>query len=241
MNGHYACLELLIASGADVNTTLQDGRTNIILAVKNCHEKYAKSQPAEKQGLNEDYDDHHKCIELLLKEGADVNTQCDDGWTALMLAAAYGHSKCVEKLIQAGAKVNAVDNHGAFALLFACNAGDSACVDSLLQAGADVNLRDQQGTTPLISASTHGSHQLLAQLLRAGAHINRSNTAGLNALQYAQGKIRDPSDTKHTEALTLLFAAGEKFTDVSLRMMGSISKIQNCEGNLFRSVIETPV
>ena len=88
MNGHYACLELLVASGADVNTTLEDGRTNMFLAVKNCREKYAKSQQPEKQNANEDYNDHHKCIDLLLKEGANVNTQCDGGRTALMLATA---------------------------------------------------------------------------------------------------------------------------------------------------------
>ena len=238
MNGHYACFELLVASGADVNTKLEDGRTNMFLAVKNCRERYAKSQPAEKQGTNEDYDDHHKCIDLLLKEGAGVNTQCDGGRTALMLAAAHGHSKCVEKLKQAGANVNTVDNNGTFALLFACNAGDSACVDSLLQAGADVNLKDQQDTTPLISASAHGSHQLLAQLLKAGAHINRRNTAGLNALYYALGKIRSTSDTKHTEAVTLLFAAGETFIDASLKMMARYPRYRTVKETFFEQSLK---
>ena len=135
--------------------------------------------------------------------------------------------------MQAGGNVNAVDNHGAFALLFACNSGDSACVDSLLQAGVDVNLKDQQDTTPLISASTHGSHQLLAQLLKAGAHINRRNTAGLNALYYALGKIQNTSDTKHTEAVTLLFAAGEKFIDASLQMMARYPRYRTVKETFF--------
>ena len=59
---------------------------------------------------------HHQVMELLLKEGADVNIQNNDGWTALMIASDDGHHQVVELLLKEGADVNIQNNNGWTAL-----------------------------------------------------------------------------------------------------------------------------
>ena len=39
-----------------------------------------------------------------IEEGADVNAQNNDGWTALMWASQEGHPEVAQLLIEAGAK-----------------------------------------------------------------------------------------------------------------------------------------
>ena len=48
----------------------------------------------------------HKCINVLLNAGADVNTETRNGYTALMRAAQHEHTQCVKQLLHAGALVN---------------------------------------------------------------------------------------------------------------------------------------
>jgi ankyrin repeat protein len=52
---------------------------------------------------------HREVVELLLKNGANVNAKAADGWTALVRAADRGHRKVVEVLLKNGADVNAKD------------------------------------------------------------------------------------------------------------------------------------
>ena len=58
-------------------------------------------------------------VKKLLNEGADVNVQGFNGWTALSEAAYGGHTKIVKLLIEKGADVNAESNKGHTALKYA--------------------------------------------------------------------------------------------------------------------------
>ncbi len=55
-------------------------------------------------------------VRYLIDKGADLNAQCDSGWTALMRAADGGHPGHVEALIKAGAGVNLKTKKGYTAL-----------------------------------------------------------------------------------------------------------------------------
>ncbi|MBQ1960542.1 MAG: ankyrin repeat domain-containing protein, partial [Akkermansia sp.] len=57
-----------------------------------------------------------QAVDALIKAGANVNAQDEDGNTALMDAADEGHTAVVLRLIQAGADVNARDDEGETAL-----------------------------------------------------------------------------------------------------------------------------
>ena len=47
-----------------------------------------------------------KCVNLLIKAGADVNSETVDSETALLFVADWGYVKCMKSLLQAGADVN---------------------------------------------------------------------------------------------------------------------------------------
>ena len=55
---------------------------------------------------------HERCLNALIKTGADVNYANTEGSTALMAAAFFGHDKYVAAFIQAGADVNLKDIYG---------------------------------------------------------------------------------------------------------------------------------
>ena len=42
---------------------------------------------------------HDKCVDTLIRAGADVDIQTKYGRTALIVAAEWGHDKCVDMLI----------------------------------------------------------------------------------------------------------------------------------------------
>ena len=75
--GDLATVNQLLASGADVNTTDDDGVTALMIAAQNGHEVI---------------------VSALLSGGADVNAQFTNGVTALTLAQEGGHSVIVELL-----------------------------------------------------------------------------------------------------------------------------------------------
>ena len=70
---------------------------------------------------------HHDCMDVLIKAGADVNTQDEMGYSPLMHAAEEGYEKCVQILIEAGADVNLTDDTGFAALIGAASHGHDWC------------------------------------------------------------------------------------------------------------------
>ena len=86
-------------------------------------------------------DDFIKCIELLVRPGADVNKNDYKHESPLVIALNYGFDEGVCKLLSAGADVNTYA-YGLSPLMHAAAVGFPKCVQLLLTAGADVNERD---------------------------------------------------------------------------------------------------
>ena len=95
-------VELLINKGASISSESTSGMTALKLAIS--------IQSSE-------------CVEILLREGAEVNHQCEYGWypmqTPLMIACQFGTKKIVELLLENDADVNLRDISGGYALLYA--------------------------------------------------------------------------------------------------------------------------
>ena len=174
-------LKYLIDIGVDVNQLDRDGYTALTLAA--C--------------LGKD-----KCVDLLLKGGADVNNGGEDQYNYPLLDAAgldgmynihaggYGSEECVKLLLNAGADVNVTDSDDVTTLMAAAFNGYCSSLDALLESGVDVNATDYNGYTALtmigVSTFDYKTKELFACLqkcLRAGAHVNKKNNEGDGALK----------------------------------------------------------
>ena len=163
-------LELLL-EGADVNNAKMsdDGSTPLMLA-------------AQYNYVN--------CVDLLLKEGADVNICDDEGNAALLKAADKFES--LKLLIQAGADVNVTNDSKRSALMVALWEGHDKCVELLIEAGADVNHHDTDGSTMLMQAAQYGYVKCLNCLIQANTNVNEARGDGVTALLAAttNGRVR---------------------------------------------------
>ena len=94
-----------------------------------------------------------KCVDLLIKAGADVNIQVRDGLTPLIQAVACNHDDCLDMLIKG---VNQSNQNGTTPLSLAAFVGLRKCLETLLIAGADVNIVNKERAAPLVRASLVG-------------------------------------------------------------------------------------
>ena len=87
-------------------------------------------------------------VQKHLSEGADPNSIGENGYTALMGAAAKNPDpRVVQALIDAGANVNTLNKYGSHALLSAArNNAPFDVLKILIESGADVNARNDDGT-----------------------------------------------------------------------------------------------
>ena len=110
---------------------------------------------------------HVQILDLLIRNGADVNLRTSGGSTALNLAAAMGHGDIVAALIRAGADVNVADAHGWTPLMSAVGQPESAAlVENLLIAGALPDAADNEGQTAMQIAARGQNVRAIELLLR---------------------------------------------------------------------------
>ena len=149
-----------------------------------------------------------KCVEALIKLGADVNALGNGGYTALIRASRYGLHDRVELLLKAGADVNIKHKHLGYkrnALMEACNAypasqGHDQCVKALITVGADVNIKHKHlgyKRNALMEAcnaypASQGHDQCVKALITAGADVNEADEHGYTPLLYASedGRVK---------------------------------------------------
>ncbi len=73
--------------------------------------------------------DYDQIVEMLIDQGADVNAQDADGFTALINAIVTENVPCVQKLLQAGASVSICDKQGRSPLHIAALCGNLKIVN----------------------------------------------------------------------------------------------------------------
>jgi uncharacterized membrane protein YhaH (DUF805 family) len=109
-NGDTALTVQLLARGANVNATDENGYTALMFAALT---------------------GHAETVKLLLAKGANTNATDNNGFTALIFAAVKGYSGIVRMLLAKGADVNAADKEGYTALKFAVKQGHTETVKLL--------------------------------------------------------------------------------------------------------------
>lgn len=148
---------------------------------------------------------HNEIAELLIKEGADVNTTGGNGTTPLIQAARNGHTETVKLLIKGGAKVNQCNNSAESPLLWAARGGHAKTSEVMLEAWADVNIADKDGKTPLWCAVS--KPDIVKLLIANGADVNKKAKAyGERYWTPLEAATYD----KQSRTVELLKAAGAK-------------------------------
>lgn len=105
-------------------------------------------------------DEQFETVELIIRNGANVNIQNDDGIAPLHLAC---YVKNAELLLEGGADINLRDFYGSTPLhSFAENGDESYYVAKfLLRKGADRNLKNKAGETPLSIARSREDTRMI--------------------------------------------------------------------------------
>lgn len=174
-------LELLLQAGADPNIINGENKTilNYIKMQKNDSRMsyVAKSiiQKARAALLKAAITDNVQEIEYYI-EKIDIHDGDENGWTALMNAAANGSIAALDLLINKGAFVDMRDKDGGTAVMKAAQYGQVEALKKLIQQGANINIADDCGNTALHLAASSNQPLAMLELLRAGANIDEKFT-----------------------------------------------------------------
>ncbi|MCJ1463945.1 hypothetical protein MMC07_002555 [Pseudocyphellaria aurata] len=191
--GQVTVVQLLLHHGAKIKEkTNEDERTALHQAARSGDEKVMKLLLNHEVKIDE-IDD---MAQLLLENGADVNSKDMDGSTELHLAAGHGDEEVVKLLLMRGARIEEKDDNGCTALHCAVKAGQVTVMQLLLENGATVVGKDCDGTTLLHHAVSfdHESKALLMSqlLLQHGANPNEiADHSEMTALHWAVGSGRE--------------------------------------------------
>jgi len=133
------------------------------------------------------YIDNDQLIQLLLKKGANPNSQDKDGNTALHRACDLGHTKIIELLLKNNADPNLRNNQGLIPLRLAVHLKDINTIKLLLKDEWEiaVDSPDSFGDTALHFACFICHEKAARVLLRAGANVNAKNNQGNTPLHFA--------------------------------------------------------
>ena len=129
-------------------------------------------------------------VELLLKEGANVNATDEDSNTPLILASGSGGLAIAIMLLAEGAGVNAVNKDGETALLRAASFRIPEIVEVLIDNGADVNAADKDGMTALMWAANGDDERTVKMLIEAGVNLNAKDKKGWTAIDWAEDNAK---------------------------------------------------
>jgi len=183
MRGRLDVVSYLIENKCDVNLEDKYGTTALFFAQHYGEEGMGypeivtllKTHGAKIRGENYEFIwacSHNRIEEASkwLKQGADVNGQLPDGFTALMLASEYGNIDIVKFLIKSKADVNRTGSQDVSALWLAVDKNHLDIVKLLISQRANVNAkRSDGGGSVLYWAKIKGNSKIIKALLDAGA------------------------------------------------------------------------
>ncbi|XP_052710712.1 uncharacterized protein LOC128185077 [Crassostrea angulata] len=187
---NYELLKELIKRGANVNTKndLKGVLTPLMLAAGNDTKEYGDFYQYDRKSCATQRDE---TVQLLLRNGADINLCMDHGDSPLLLACCYGYNSTVQLLLSNGADINLREGNGADSLIEACFGGHDSTIQNLLSYGACVNSQMDDGASPLFIACKNGHDSTVQLLISNKADINLCNIYGLTPLCIACEKGHD--------------------------------------------------
>ncbi|KAJ3449562.1 ankyrin repeat family protein [Anaeramoeba flamelloides] len=194
--GRLSCLKILLAHKAKLtpflgNTTplmivCKKGHSNLIPILLeygssvSSRRTFNKSTALHMSASN----GHIECCDLLIKNGADINSKDRHNNTPLILATKNNHQSAVKFLLENKALVNIVDKEGNTALHYSNKNQNTEISELLLAFKADPHIQNNKGYSPLHIASKLGNEINILLLLDRGADAyqldnNKNNSIDL--------------------------------------------------------------
>jgi ankyrin repeat protein len=202
---HPEMVELLINSGADINTrgAIRDYQR---VATAESRDKQLHERGGLTPLLYAARENCRECADILLKHGADVDKPDPTGVSPLVFALMNSNWDIAKRLVEAGADVNQWDMYGQSPLAVAIGGMNTAngrnpldddhpntatgpeLVQMLIARGANPNQQTYfspvvgrgggRGTTPFMAAISSGNLELVKQLLAKGANPRLATSEG---------------------------------------------------------------
>ena len=127
--------------------------------------------------------DAEKAVELVLRDGLDINTPALCNRTPLLWASLSSSGEFIETLIDLGANVNAQRTYDKVTpLILSANWNNFMAVYLLLDHGADANIASADGNSPLHTAVSKGFFDITKLLVEKGSYVNLQNKEGRTPL-----------------------------------------------------------
>ncbi|MVW72282.1 ankyrin repeat domain-containing protein [Bordetella sp. 15P40C-2] len=152
--GDDAMIEVLLASGVDVNASSRPDRTTALMR-------------AVERGRVD-------LLSVLCSKGAQLDARDADAGTALTRAVYLGNLDAVKKLLELGAQPGPGPRARQVPLILAAMKGRADIVAALIEARADVNARSLRHTALMVAAG-YNHHEVVRILIAAGADIMATN------------------------------------------------------------------
>jgi uncharacterized protein len=109
-----------------------------------------------------------KNVDMLIKDGVDVNTKGYYAETPLYIAACHGHTEIVRMLIENGAYLNArTDYDDATPVYIATCHRHTEIVRMFIENGADLDIQNVDTYTPLSASRYYGHTEIFTMLQNA--------------------------------------------------------------------------
>jgi hypothetical protein len=174
MLNQYEILKVLIDSGADIDSTDDEGWSALHWA------------------CNED-GGHLNIVLLLINSGIDINHNDNNGSNALLVATEFGHIKIIEYLIDNGIDVNTKNvSHGATALMLATQNSNIKAVELLINGGAKVDLLDNYGNKALFFAQHIQNREIYSGIVSILKHCEDDSLMYLDEIPcFSIGEVPD--------------------------------------------------
>ena len=197
----------------EIDHTLEDGKTALMLACKIGHPMTAKllldakadptlrelRQPPNSDGfspiMHAALFGHVECVATVLRHAGQDKAlhqallrehNLVDHFTALHLAALHGQRRVVQLLLRERAEVDSANDFGETPLHISSKNGHAQAVCALLASGASVNQTDKRGRTALHHCcATPGGTDVADALMEVGAGVNLRDDEGNTPLHLA--------------------------------------------------------
>lgn len=189
--GHVELLDMLLDAGADVDSPNPEGQTALMLVARTGNldaarllvRKGATIDTRESWGQQTalmwaSARRHPAMMELLIREGADVN--------AISAVRDYNSH------VTAEGRAKRLDSGGLTPLMYAVRENCLACVEVLLDKDADLDLTDPDGVSPLLLSILNANWDIAKRLIEAGADVNQWDMFGQSPLIASAGNRNDP-------------------------------------------------